>query len=705
MVDGTREILNEEDARKVLEVAAEAENRAYRRMREAAFTDRQRGIMELARLEETDAPGTGLLDRKCRLILENYYLPRILKEGETVRMDDAFTRSEDASGDYIEAVFTMPSGKKKSVGYNYKVDEDGKNLILFEKTFENVVLKPGDPEKYVLKDADGVTELESFSTEELQEKVAAGEIVRMEDGYFRKAVGADGEVRAGNTTMIVEEDGESNVKIVLGDNEQERFSLNQKGQLVRATTNDVTTVTVETRRIASEGPVYESADEARAAAERELGEGESNLHVDAVMQGTTIAKFSYLPVYTTSVELAGIMRKLGKGVEGYDPSKSDEENLRRQFAGPISRYLEEKGFYVVDISCENLQSDVSENVGWMNTIKTFHMTGGMVTVSYIKRFNATVTLKQGFLGRGQNNDTSVILAQLPEGSELLNPQDIDRKNSRSEVFYVVRGDVTAEGSAGTIAEADNLAVENAILAAQKIAARSMNGGISSGIREAISAPGAVSTIANVRGRLNVPVAGKDDMQLTHKDAKYSYTGTCDRTITSVENKLVSVTTWDGALLTYVEPTDPIIDKKVPTDDNYDRYVSEGDELGILLFEKSDQGLRRYMEDVRKAKQQSEYALKTYLESREALREARQAFDLILDRSMDEMPEKSVAEFEAEPEAVIEPVAEADGPEEPVPEPPAEESAVVAPEEFEPAAEEHPLTAHEALLAIFGEDNE
>lgn len=684
MVDRTQEMMNEEAARGALEEAREAESKAYREMRAAAFTDRQKRVMELAELEKLDSPDAERLDQKCRLILESYYLPHILKEGQTVKLDEEFTRFDDSSRDYIEAVFTLPSGKEKSVGYNYKLDEDGRNLILFEKTFENVILKPGEPEKYVRMDADGVTELESFSMEELEQRVAAGDVVRLEDGYFQKAADPDGEVRKGDTTMIVEENEDGDVKLIMGNNEQEKYSLNKNGQLVRATMNDVTTVTVETRKIFSEGPIYDSADAARAAAEKELREGEGNLRVDTVMEGTTIARFGYLPVFTTNIELAGITKKLGKGVENYDPSESDEENLRRQFDKPIRRYLEEKGFHVIDISCENLQSDVSENVGWMNTIKTFQMTGGLVTVSYIKRFTASVNLKQGFLGRGQNNDTSVILAQLPEGSELLDPQNIDWKSAKPEVAYVTRGDVTAEGSAKTIAEADALAVENAILAAQKIVVRGMNGGISAGIREAISANGAASTIVNVRARLDVPTVNKEDMQLTHKDAKYSYTGSCDRMITSVENKLVAVTTWDGNALTYVEPTDPIIDKGIPTDDNYDRYVNDGDDLGILVFEKTDQGLRRYMEDVQNAKRQAEHSIKTYEKARAILQETQEAFDRIIDLEM-EASELELEETDPEEETDLEEI----------------ESEEVDLEEN--AAEAPPLTAHEALLAIFGDD--
>lgn len=692
MVEETKGHLDEIVARQALEEAREAESKAYNRMkasRDTAFTERQKGMLKLAQLEELDAPDKELLDQKCKLILESYYLPHILKDGCTVELEPDFTRFEDSDRDYIEAVFTLSSGRKRSVGYNYKTEEDGKSLILFEKTFENVILEPGKPDKYVLYDADGVTELESVSMEELEERVSRGEVVKVEEEYFQKARDESGAILKGDTTMIIEDEGNS--KILLGNNEQEKFSFNKTGQLVCALTNDVTTVTVETRKFASPEPIYDSAEAARAAAEKEIQEGETNLRVDTVMEGTTVAEFNFVPVYTTNIELAGVVRKLGKGVEGYNAADSDEENLRRQFAKPISEYLDEKGFHVIDISCNNLESNVTENVGWMNTIKTFQMTGGEVTVSYTKRLTSTVSLKQGFLGRGQNNDISAVLAQLPEGSELLNPQDIDWKNSKPEVAYVMRGSVKAEASAKTIAEADTLAADNAILAAQKIAVRGLNGSISAGIKEAISANGAASTVANVRAKMDVPVVRKEDMQLTHKDAKYAYMGSCDRMITSVDNKLVSVTTWNGSKLTYVEPTDPVIDRGIPTDENYDKYVNDGDDLGILLFEKTDQGLHRYMDDVKDAQAQAKSLLVLYEKSRAALKEAQEKFDQIYDEGM--------TSEEVLPEEISE---------DSVPEEISEDSELGESDEIDAAdkseeAAEKPLTAHEALLAIFGDD--
>lgn len=703
MVEETKGHLDEIAARQALEEAREAESKAYNRMkasRDTAFTERQKGMLKLAQLEELDAPDKEQLDQKCKLILESYYLPHILKDGCTVELEPDFTRFEDSDRDYIEAVFTLSSGRKRNVGYNYKIEEDGKSLILFEKTFENVILEPGKPDKYVLYDADGVTELESVSMEELEERVSRGEVVKVEEEYFQKARDESGAIRGGDTTMIIEDEGNS--KILLGNNEQEKFSFNKAGQLVCALTNDVTTVTVETRKFASPEPIYDSAEAARAAAEKEIQEGESNLRVDTVMEGTTVAEFNFVPVFTTNIELAGVVRKLGKGVEGYNAADSDEENLRRQFAKPIGEYLDEKGFHVIDISCKNLESNVTENVGWMNTIKTFQMTGGEVTVSYTKRLTSTVSLKQGFLGRGQNNDISAVLAQLPEGSELLNPQDIDWKSSKPEVAYVMRGSVKAEASAKTIAEADTLAADNAILAAQKIAVRGLNGSISAGIKEAISANGAASTVANVRAKMDVPVVRKEDMQLTHKDARYAYTGSCDRMVTSVDNKLVSVTTWNGSKLTYVEPTDPVIDRGIPTDENYDKYVNDGDDLGILLFEKTDQGLHRYMDDVKDAQAQAKSLIVLYEKARTALKEAQEKFDQIYDEGM--TSEDSVPE-EISEDSVLEEISEDSVPEESDEIDVAEIDAASEADESDKADEaaEKPLTAHEALLAIFGDD--
>ncbi|MDE6701133.1 MAG: hypothetical protein K2K10_09015, partial [Acetatifactor sp.] len=275
--------------------------------------------------------------------------------------------------------------------------------------------------------------------------------------------------------------------------------------------------------------------------------------------------------------------------------------------------------------------------------------------------------------------------------------------------------------AKTIAEADTLAADNAILAAQKIAVRGLNGGISAGIKEVISANGAASTVANVRAKMDVPVVRKEDMQLTHKDARYAYTGSCDRMITSVDNKLVSVTTWNGSKLTYVEPTDPVIDRGIPTDENYDKYVNDGDDMGILLFEKTDQGLHRYMDDVKDAQAQAKSLIVLYEKARTALKEAQEKFDQIYDEGMtseevlpEEISEDSVLEEISEDSVLEEPdkIDVADKSEEAAEIDVASEAdeseqidAASEADESDKADEaaEKPLTAHEALLAIFGDD--
>jgi hypothetical protein len=701
-LDAESVIAGEKAARQALEEAREAEVKAYHSMGYAAITKRQKGVLELAQLEKLSSPSQAQLEQKCKLLLESYYLPHILKDGYTVKLDEDFTRFDEPEKNYIEAVFTDPSGKERRVGYNYKVEEDGDNLLLFEKTFQNLILKPGDPEKYVRYDEDGVTELESISVEELSAKLAQGEIVKVDEVYFQKARDRDGEIFEGKTTPIVEEESNGSVKTIIGNNEQEKYSFDKDGLLVRATTNDVTTIKTETRKIASNGPVYNSADEARAAAERELKDGETNLQVDVSMEGTTIADFDFLPVFVTSIELKGLSKKMGKGVEGYDPKESDEENLRRQLAGPIRQYLDEKGYHVIDVTCENLEADVKENVGWMNTIRVYQMIGGTVSVTYIKRTEAVVTLKQGFLGRGQNNDASAVLAQLPKGSELLNPQDIDWKSSKPTVYYIMRGEARGAASATTIAAADDLAAENAVLEAQKIAIKGLNGGIPSGIREVIAATGTVATVASVRARIDAAVPSKMDMRLTHESAKYSYSGTCERAVSSVSNQLVAVTTWTGGKLSYVEPTEPVIDKGIPTDDNYDRYVNEGDDKGILLFERTDRGLRRYMDDVKDARVLAKRARAAYEKAREELQEKQAEFDRFYEMrknlfqipdeeeaAVEEVPESDTSVTEEIVEAAVDEVPESDTP---VTEEIAEAAVEEVPESDTPVTEEIVETA-------------
>ena len=732
------DLRDEKAVRQALEQARATETRAYEGMKNAAaLTQRQKGVLELVRLEELDHPSQEQLDEKCKLILESYYLPHIAKDGFTAKLDSKFTRGEDPGRDYIEAVFTNTTGKTLTVGYNYKTDEDGKNILVFEKSFQNIILKPGEPEKYALYAPNG-TEIESISMEKLEEKLASGEVVKVEQGYFQKAKDEDGVVRKGVTTPIVEIENGNGMKMSFGNNEQNKYTIGKNGQLTCATTNDVITANIETRTFSS-GPIYDSADAAKVAAQGVIQAGEANPRIDISMEGTTVAEFSYLPTLKTSVELAGLARKLGKGMEGYDPNDSEGENLRRQFDKPIREYLSEKGYYVLDIVCENLMADVTENVGFMNTMKTYQITGGVVSVTYIKKHTQFVNIKQGVLGRKQGNNVDAIVAQLPEGSELLNPEDINWKNSKEEVAYVVRSKATGMGSAKNTNEADDKAAENAIAEAQKVVARSINGSIASGIKEVISGLGASSTVASVRARMTTAVVSKNDMVLNHKEAKYAYSGSCDKMVTSSENKLVSVTSWSGNLLTYVEAKEPVIDKGIPADENYEKYIKEGDDSGILLFERTDKGLRRYVKDVVDAQSHTKIYRELYIKARGNLKEMQNAFDRLMDErlglkadeaenateaenvteAMNALPEaESLAEAEVAEAEVVAAAAEIENeivPEvaEPVAEPevaPVFDPFAMPVAEAESAATEvHPETAavdhesaKEALLSIFGD---
>ena len=76
--------------------------------------------------------------------------------------------------------------------------------------------------------------------------------------------------------------------------------------------------------------------------------------------------------------------------------------------------------------------------------------------------------------------------------------------------YVSRNHATGIGSAKSTNEADDAAAQNAIAEGQKMTVKGLNGGIASGIREAIDAKGGVSTVANVRARLDTAVVSKNE---------------------------------------------------------------------------------------------------------------------------------------------------------------------------------------------------
>ena len=180
--------------------------------------------LEIVKLEQQVANG-GVKDwSKCDklfiAIIKNYYVPEVL-EAELVSADAQFTKLTPDEQNYYEFTI-LKDGVETTLRYNYKLAENGKDLIIFEKYKEEVVIQEAVDEYYVYVSNNIQT---SLSADEFNELVKSGKIVEVDGAYFLKT----------NSGTVVD----NNVSGATGE-KTTTTTVDSKGQVVETTTADVT---------------------------------------------------------------------------------------------------------------------------------------------------------------------------------------------------------------------------------------------------------------------------------------------------------------------------------------------------------------------------------------------------------------------------------------------------------------------------------
>lgn len=269
------------------------------------------GAMEIADKEALTQGDNGLNwkneDKLFISIMQNYYLPEVLGiKGETtvVRRQG----EDNNTKNYFEVTYTDENGKQTKY-YNYVMDDNQTskdNIVIFEKRVEEVNWKDAqntNPDQYVKEN--GEHKGDTISVSDVEEGLKDGTIIAVDGKKVIKNDGTESIIISDNNKTI----GTGEIDTVVDkDTENESWSLDENGKLIKTVTADVTQITFTDAKFTSSDQYQSEAerDAAAAAKEKELEEANGK---DATVKKTEetdytyVGSGTYIPTFTKTVDV------------------------------------------------------------------------------------------------------------------------------------------------------------------------------------------------------------------------------------------------------------------------------------------------------------------------------------------------------------------------------------------------------------------
>ena len=305
--------VNAEEAAAELKAAqanAEALAKALEAAKSAVDTSAA-GAMDIADKEALTQGDQGLNwrneDKLFISIMQNYYLPEVLGiKGETtvVRRQG----EDNNTKNYFEVTYTDENGKQTKY-YNYVMDDNQTskdNIVIFEKRVEEVNWKDAqntNPDQYVKEN--GEHKGDTISVSDVEEGLKDGTIIAVDGKKVIKNDGTESIIISDNNKTI----GTGEIDTVVDkDTENESWSLDENGKLIKTVTADVTQITFTDAKFTSSDQYQSEAerDAAAAAKEKELEEANGK---DATVKKTEetdytyVGSGTYIPTFTKTVDV------------------------------------------------------------------------------------------------------------------------------------------------------------------------------------------------------------------------------------------------------------------------------------------------------------------------------------------------------------------------------------------------------------------
>ena len=281
------------------------------------------GAMDIADKEALTQGDQGLNwrneDKLFISIMQNYYLPEVLN----IKGDTTVVRKQGKDNNtmnYFEVTYTDENGVTQHKYYNFLMDDkdakgdqkDQDNIVIFEKRLEEINWEKEqetNPDQYVVKEEiDGKEVTSVISKDELKAGIEGGSIAEVKDAsgkvtYVKKNTVTDSKPLISNSEIT----NTSKTDVIVDENKQgESWSLDEKGNLIKTVTADVTTITYTDAKFTSTEQ-YQTEAERNAAAAAKEKELEDATGKDATVKGTTKTDYTgngtYIPTFTKTVDV------------------------------------------------------------------------------------------------------------------------------------------------------------------------------------------------------------------------------------------------------------------------------------------------------------------------------------------------------------------------------------------------------------------
>lgn len=622
----TEEALNELKAAK--DAAEKLEQEAKK-----AYDDAKLGEVDAAavaiiekekEVQNSELTGSAKWDERDELfclIVKNYYVPKCMPEGTQVTLSngadsqDTFKRFDSDYKNYIQANITYPDGTTEVKYLNYKIDKgDSTSLVIFEKTWEEIVTQEAEDAKYVVYDENSKI-AHTIYADALEQAIENNEVVKgTDDNYYVKAKNEDGTTVAGSTSVAVDED----TNTVDEESKETTWSVDEDGNIVKTVTGDVTTVTTRENVSLTGGKGYESEEAAKAAAEKEaeglLEENEELANTDVAVSkdvetatATATATVTYVTTFTTTIDLTGMTNKVYAKDSLSEGTRDSLKTISNDAIKDAKKYLEDEDYEVLSTNVSNLQVRRTEDKKHIWQQDTYTTTSGTLTVTYAKIETKEVGISikdqiQDLLKSGHSKEKAM---QMVLGADqILDIKYFNWDFGTSNVKYIQQQKLEISESAtentgdAAKAAAEKAAEEAATEKMQAEANKQIDKNITNGLSKKVTGrDGKASTTANVvdssktNGTVVADATASDAVDYTYT---YSYTGTFDAEKTVVENKVLNTETWKADKMTYVAAVEEVREN-ILTNANYDAYL-KGDQSAIMLAERTDENFLKFKAD-------------------------------------------------------------------------------------------------------------
>ncbi len=290
------------------------------------LTDAQKAALEIIKQENERAGDTSTNWRKedelFKVILKNYYMPELIR-GELVDCKWVWDKG-NADKNYCEVTYTDVAGDPHTVYLNYRINDKGDDIVIFEKNDEVV--------SYDVKSADGKLafniDAKNFPLGDLENDQDTATYEK--DGVTYTIVNVNGtyyvagsETTHMGTALKYTDDS----KYVASGEKTTIYSVDDNGNLIQTVKQNVSEITYTGKTLSSdktydgvEAAEKELADKKAALAEK----GDKDFETSMSATATANVEVSQKTTFNTVIDLSKIIVEM-KAIK-YDNDKYEKKN-------------------------------------------------------------------------------------------------------------------------------------------------------------------------------------------------------------------------------------------------------------------------------------------------------------------------------------------------------------------------------------------